>query len=52
MDLKAKLQSDMKDAMRAQDSLKLGAVRMLIAEIKKREIDKRSPLEEAEIHKV
>ncbi len=42
----------MKDAMRAQDSVKLGAVRMLISEIKKREIDKRSPLEEAEIHKV
>ncbi len=52
MDLKTQLQTDMKDAMRAQDSVKLGAVRMLISEIKKREIDKRSPLEEAEIHKV
>lgn len=52
MDLKTKLQNDMKDAMRAQDSVKLGALRMLIAEIKKREIDKRSPLDEPEIHKV
>lgn len=52
MDLKAKLQSDLKDAMRAQDALKLGTLRGLIAEIKKREIDKRSALEEAEIHKV
>lgn len=52
MDLKTQLQSDMKDAMRAQDSLRLGAVRGLIAEIKKREIDKRTALDEAEIHKV
>src|SRR5690606_33019178 len=30
---------------------KVGTLRMLISEIKKREIDKRSPLEEAEIQK-
>ncbi len=52
MDLKAKLQSDLKDAMRAQDALKLSTLRGLIAEIKKREIDKRSVLDESEIHKV
>jgi uncharacterized protein len=52
MDLKTQLQSDLKDAMRAQNALKLGTLRMLIAEIKKREIDKRSPLDESEIHKV
>lgn len=52
MDLKTKIQNDMKDAMRAQDSMKLGALRMLFAEIKKREIDKRSALDEVEIHKV
>lgn len=51
MDLKTTLQNDMKAAMKAQDSLKLGALRMLISEIKKREIDKKTPLEEAEIHK-
>lgn len=51
MDLKTTLQNDMKTAMKAQDALKLGALRMLIAEIKKREIDKKSPLEDAEIHK-
>jgi uncharacterized protein YqeY len=51
MDLKATLQNDMKAAMKAQDPVKLGALRMLIAEIKKREIDKRSPLDEAEIQK-
>lgn len=51
MDLKTTLQNDMKTAMKAQDSLKLGALRMLIAEIKKKEIDKRSPLDEGEIQK-
>src|SRR5262245_29802286 len=52
MDLKTTLQNDMKEAMKAQNSVKLGALRMLIAEIKKREIDKKAALEEAEIHKV
>ena len=51
MDLKARLQDDMKSAMREQASVKLGAIRMVIAEIKKREIDKRGPLDEAEILK-
>ena len=51
MDLKTTLQNDMKTAMKAGDSTKLGTLRMLIAEIKKREIDKRATLEEAEIHK-
>lgn len=41
----------MKTAMKAQESLKVGTLRMLISEIKKREIDKRTPLDEAEIHK-
>ena len=51
MDLKTTLQDDMKAAMRAKDSLKLGVLRMLIAEIKKREIDKRTVLDEGEIQK-
>ncbi len=52
MDLKTKLQNDTKEAMKAQDSLKVGTLRMLTSEVKKREIDKRTVLEEAEIHKV
>ncbi len=52
MDLKTQIQNDMKDAMRAQSAMKLGTLRMLFAEIKKREIDKRAPLDEVEIHKV
>lgn len=52
MDLKTTLQNDMKSAMKSQDSTRVGCIRMLIAEIKKREIDKRSPLDESEIQKV
>lgn len=52
MDLKTQLQTDMKEAMKSQQPTKVGTLRMLISEVKKREIDKRSPLEEAEIHKV
>lgn len=51
MDLKATIQNDMKVAMKAQQPTKVGTLRMLISEIKKREIDKRSPLDEGEIHK-
>lgn len=42
----------MKSAMKSQQATKLGCLRMLIAEIKKKEIDKRSPLDESEIQKV
>lgn len=51
MDLKTTLQNDMKAAMKAQEPVKLGCIRMLISEIKKREIDKRAPLDEGEIQK-
>lgn len=52
MDLKATLQEDMKTAMKAGEPIKVGTLRMLISEIKKREIDKRSPLDTSEIQKV
>ena len=51
MDLKTTIQNDLKTAMKAQDSLKLGTLRMLISEMKKREIDKRSALDEVETQK-
>ena len=44
-----KIREDMKAAMLAKDALRLGTVRMLISELKNREIDKRSPLEENEV---
>jgi uncharacterized protein YqeY len=52
MDLKTTLQNDMKSAMKSQDPTRVGCLRMLIAEIKKKEIDKRSALDESEIQKV
>ncbi len=51
MDLKAQIHEEMKDAMRSKDTVKLNALRMLIAEIKKREIDKKAPLDQSEIIK-
>ncbi len=52
MDLKLKIQEDMKSAMKAGDPKRVSTLRMAIAEVKKKEIDKRAPLEEAEIFKV
>ena len=51
MDLKTTIQNDMKMAMKAGEPVKTGCLRMLIAEVKKREIDKRSPLDEGEVQK-
>jgi len=51
MDLKSLLQNDLKTAMKGRDSVRVGALRMLLAEIKKREIDKRGPLDEAEVQR-
>ena len=44
-----RLKDDMKTAMKAKDALRLGTIRMVLAELKNREIDKRAPLEEAEV---
>lgn len=44
-----RLKEDMKTAMKAKDALRLGTIRMVLAELKNREIDKRAPLEEAEV---
>jgi uncharacterized protein YqeY len=51
MDLKTTITNDMKAAMKAQQNTKVSTLRMLISEIKKKEIDKRAPLEEAEVQK-
>lgn len=44
-----RIREDMKTAMREKDSLRLTTVRMLISELKNKEIDKRAPLEEGEV---
>jgi len=51
MDIRTTLTNDMKAAMKSGESAKLLVIRTLISEIKKREIDKRSALDEGEIQK-
>jgi uncharacterized protein YqeY len=46
MSLKERIQDDMKTAMRAKDSARLSAVRLLIAAIRQREIDERIELDD------
>ncbi len=50
--LKHRLEDDMKTAMRAKDSDRLGVIRMLLAAIKQREIDDRTSLQEEQILEV
>ncbi len=47
MSLKDRIQEDMKAALRAKDSARLSAVRLLIAAIRQREIDERVELDDA-----
>lgn len=46
MDLKSRIQADMKDAMRAGEKVRLVTIRMLLAAIKQREVDERITLDE------
>lgn len=49
MSLKAQISEDMKTAMRAKDSARLGAIRLLQAAIKQREVDERIELSDADV---
>jgi uncharacterized protein YqeY len=49
MSLTAKITDDMKTAMRAKDSARLGAIRLLLAAIKQREVDERIELDNTQI---
>lgn len=49
MTLKDRISEDMKAAMRARDSARLGTIRMLLAAIKQREIDERIVLDDAAV---
>ena len=49
MSLKEKLLSNMKDAMKSKDSVKLGTVRSVISAVKNQEIDLKKELSEEEI---
>lgn len=49
MSLKQRITEDMKSAMRAKDAPRLGAIRLLLAAIKQREVDERIELDDAQI---
>ena len=49
MNLKENLLSDMKEALKAKDSLKLNTIRGMVSEIKNREIDLRRQIEDNEV---
>ena len=50
--LKLRIQSDVKDAMRARDRQRLGALRLISAEIKQIEVDKRQDLDDTGVLQV
>lgn len=47
--LKQRIQNDMKTALRARDSERLGVIRLLLAAIKQREIDEQTSLQDPQI---
>jgi uncharacterized protein len=49
MNLKNQITEDMKTAMRAKDSVRLGAIRLLLAAMKQREVDERIELTDADV---
>jgi len=49
MSLKAGITEDMKTAMRAKDSARLSAIRLLLSAIKQREVDERKDLADSDI---
>jgi uncharacterized protein YqeY len=49
MSLKDRISEDMKQAMRAKEATRLGAIRMLLAAIQRREVDERITLDDAQV---
>lgn len=49
MTLRAQISEDMKSAMRAKNSVRLGTIRLLQAAIKQREVDERIELTDADV---
>jgi uncharacterized protein YqeY len=52
MSLKARVQQDMKDAMRAAEKSRLATIRLILAAIKQREVDERKELDDVEVTRV
>jgi uncharacterized protein YqeY len=49
MSLKQQISEDMKAAMRARETARLGAIRLLLAAMKQREVDERIDLSDADV---
>lgn len=49
MSLKARVNEDMKAAMKARETARLGAIRLLLAAIKQKEVDERIELDDAAV---
>ena len=49
MRLKDQITADMKDAMRAKDSERLGTIRLLLAAVKQKEVDEQITLDDAAV---
>jgi uncharacterized protein len=49
MSLKHQITEQMKDAMRAKDTARLGAIRLLLSAIKQREVDERIEMTDADV---
>ena len=49
MSLKDRITEDMKNAMRAKDSERLGTIRMITSAIKQREVDERITLDDSQV---
>ena len=49
MSLKTRIIEDMKTAMKARESARLGAIRLLLAAIKQKEVDERGELDDAAV---
>ena len=49
MELKTQINEDMKAAMRAKETQRLSAIRLLLAAIKQREVDERTELDDQQI---
>ena len=52
MGLKEQITEDMKTAMRAKDAGKLGAIRLITAAIKQKEVDERVELDDAQVQAI
>jgi uncharacterized protein len=47
--LKARIQDDMKTAMKAGEKVRLGVIRLILAAVKQREVDERIELDDAQV---